>query len=145
LQKKLDAANKQIADVDGVLKEQYLNIATNIVSEIKSWFGDQHDGGVALSYDDIYKYLDNLCNVIEAVAPKYTSSVLCELSMALSKTRRQLAEQRIQSELDKRMLKDRLNLIYGVKSSTLPTSNDTFEQEVVNYVLQKQSEEQAET
>lgn len=38
LQKQLDAANEQIATIDNALKEQYANIATNVVSDIKSWF-----------------------------------------------------------------------------------------------------------
>lgn len=95
LQKQLDAANEQIANIDNALKEQYANTATNIVSDIKSWFVEQGEHKVILCYNDIYKYLDNLRNVIEDAAPKYTPSVLCELSMALSETRRQLAEQRI--------------------------------------------------
>lgn len=41
LQKQLDAANEQIAAVDNALKEQYVNTATNIVSDIKSWFVDR--------------------------------------------------------------------------------------------------------
>lgn len=118
LQKKLDAANEQLAAVDNTLKEQYLNIATNIVSEIKSWFQDQSkDCTIFLNYDDVYDYLDNLCKDVKRTAPKYIPSVLCQLSMALSETRRQLADQRIQSELDKRMLKERLNSIYGAKCS----------------------------
>ena len=95
LQKQLDAANEQLAAVDNALKEQYHNIATNIISEVKSLFRDQSENCTFVSYDDIYKYLDNLRNVIEATAPKYTPSILCQLSMALSETRRQLAEQRI--------------------------------------------------
>lgn len=43
LQKKLNVANKHVADVDGVLKEQYLNIATSIINEITTWFKDCHD------------------------------------------------------------------------------------------------------
>lgn len=99
LQKQLDAANEQIATIDNVLKEQYVNTATNIISDIKSWFKDQSKRAYItyndINYDDVYKYLDNLRKVIEDTAPKYTPSVLCELSMALSETRRQLAEQRI--------------------------------------------------
>ena len=99
LQKQLDAANAQIANIDNALKEQYLNTATNIISEIKCWFQDQSKRAYItyndINYDDVYKYLDNLRKVIEDTAPKYTPSVLCELSMALSETRRQLAEQRI--------------------------------------------------
>lgn len=141
LQKKLDAANKQVADVDGTLRVQYLNIATNIISEIKYWFIDCHDDYKKITYDDIFKYLDNLRAVVEAAAPNYTPSVLCELTLSLAETRRQLAEQRIQAEYDKRVLKDRLNRIYGVKASTLPNGNGAFGQEVINYVLQKQSED----
>lgn len=115
LQKQLDAANEQLAAVDNALKEQYLKTATGIISQVESWFRDQREIDIALSYDDIYKYLDNLRNVITATAPKYTPSVLCQLSMALSETRRQLAEQRIQHEVDIRILKDRLNRVYGAK------------------------------
>lgn len=145
LQKKLNVANKHVADVDGVLKEQYLNIATSIINEITTWFKDCHDDYEKITYDDIFNYLDNLRKNVESNAPEFKPSILCELSLSLCEARRQLAEQRIQSEFDKRMLKDRLNLIYGVKSSTLPTPGDAFGQEVVNYVLQKQSEEQDET
>lgn len=95
LQKQLNAANEQIATIDNALKEQYANIATNIVSDIKSWFVEQGEHKVILCYKDIYKYLDNLRNVIEDTAPNYTPSVLCQLSMSLSEARRQLAEQRI--------------------------------------------------
>ena len=143
LQKQLDAANEQLASVDNALKEQYLNIATGTVDHIKSWFQDQRERDIALSYDDIYKFLDNFCNVIEATAPKYTPSVLCQLSMALSETRRQLAEQRIQHEIDKRILKERLNRIYGVKrSGKLPKTLDMqYAQEVVNEYLKQQCKE----
>ena len=143
LQKQLDAANEQIATIDNALKEQYLNIATNIISEIKCWFRDQSEISKVTSYDDIYKYLDNLRNVIEVTAPKYTPSVLCELSMALSETRRQLAEQRIQHEIDKRILKDRLNSIYGVKrSGKLPKTLDMqYAQEVISEYLKQQCKE----
>lgn len=147
LQKQLDAANEQIATIDNALKEQYVNIATNIVSEIKSWFKDQSEHAYLtykrINYDDVYKYLDNLRNVIEAAAPKYTPSVLCELSMALSETRRQLAEQRIQHEIDKRILKERLNRIYGVKrSGKLPKTLDMqYTQEVISEYLKQQCEE----
>lgn len=145
LQKQLDAANEQIATIDNALKEQYANIATNIVSEIKSWFKEQGEHKVILCYKDIYNYLDNLRNVIEATAPKYTPSVLCQLSMALSETRRQLAEQRIQHEVDKRILKDRLNSIYGAKcSGKLPkTPVMQFGDEVVDYVLRQEQVKQA--
>ena len=143
LQKQLDAANEQLAAVDNALKEQYLNIATGTVDHIKSWFQDQRERNIALSYDDIYKFLDNFCNVIEATAPKYTPSVLCQLSMALSETRRQLAEQRIQHEVDKRILKDRLNSIYGVKrSGKLPKTLDMqYAQDVINEYLKHQCKE----
>lgn len=141
LQQKLDAANEQLAAVDNALKEQYHNIATNIIGEIKSWFKDQSENcTIFVNYDDVYKYLDNLSNVIEATTPNYTPSVLCQLSMALSETRRQLAEQRIQSELDKRMLKDRLNSIYGAKcSGKLPkTPAMQYAQELVDFALKQE-------
>lgn len=144
LQQKLDAANEQLAAVDNALKEQYLNIATNVVSHIESWFQDQgKDCTIFVNYDDVYKFLNNYRNVIESAAPKYTPSVLCQLSMALSETRRQLAEQRIQHEIDKRILKDRLNSIYGVKcSGKLPkTPLMQFGDEVVDYVLKQQQDD----
>ena len=147
LQKQLDAANEQIATIDNVLKEQYLNTATNIISEIKCWFQDQSKHAYMtynkINYDDVYKYLDNLRNVIEVAAPKYTPSILCELSMALSETRRQLAEQRIQHEIDKRILKDRLNSIYGAKrSGKLPKTLDMqYAQEVISEYLKQQRQE----
>ena len=143
LQKQLDAANEQLASVDNALKEQYLKIATGIISQVKSWFQDQHERGIALNYDDICKFLDNYRNVIEVAAPKYTPSVLCEFSMALSETRRQLAEQRIQHEIDKRILKDRLNSIYGVKrSGKLPKTLDMqYAQEVISEYLKQQCKE----
>ena len=145
LQKQLDAANEQLAAVDNALKEQYLNIATGTVDHIESWFQDQRDRGIALSYDDICKFLDNYRNVIEATSPKYTPSVLCQLSMALSETRRQLAEQRIQHEVDKRILKERLNSIYGVKcSGKLPkTPVMQYGDEVVDYALRQEQVKQA--
>lgn len=126
LQEQLDAANEQIATIDNALKEQYSNTATNIIGEIKSWFKDQRERDIALSYNDIYKFLDNYRNVIESAAPKYTLGVLCELSMALSETRRIIAEQRIQinaqaatiNNLITRRTKDALNAIYGTKSVT---------------------------
>lgn len=120
LQQKLDAANKHIADVDGVLREQYLNIATSIISEIKSWFKERCYNGIVLCYKDVYNYLDDLRKNVESNAPEYKPSVLCELVLSLAEARRQLAEQRIKAEFDKRVLKDRLNLIYGIKSSKLP-------------------------
>ena len=143
LQQKLDAANEQLAAVDNALKEQYLNIATGTVDHIESWFQDQRDRDIALSYDDIYKFLDNYRNVIEVTSPKYTPSVLCQLSMALSETRRQLAEQRIQHEVDKRILKERLNRIYGVKrSGKLPKTLDMqYAQEVISEYLKQQCKE----
>ena len=149
LQKQLDAANEQIATIDNALKEQYHNIATNIIGEIKSWFKDQSEHAYLtykdINYDDVYKYLDNLRNVIEATTPNYTPSVLCELSMTLSETRRQLAEQRIQHEIDKRILKDRLNSVYGVKcSGKLPkTPAMQFGDEVVDYALRQEQVKQA--
>ena len=145
LQKQLDAANEQLTAVDNALKEQYLNIATGTVDRIKSWFQDQRERNIALSYDDIYKFLDDFRNVIEATAPKYTPSVLCQLSMALSETRRQLAEQRIQHEIDKRILKERLNSIYGVKrSGKLPkTPVMQYGDDVVDYALRQEQVKQA--
>ena len=145
LQQKLDAANEQLASVDNALKEQYLNIATGTVDHIESWFQDQRDRGIALNYDDICKFLDNYRNVIEATSPKYTPSVLCQLSMALSEARRQLAEQRIQHEVDKRILKERLNSIYGVKcSGKLPkTPLMQYGDEVVDYALRQEQVKQA--
>lgn len=74
LQKQLDAANEQTATIDNALKEQYCNIATGTVDHIESWFQDQRERGIALSYDDICKFLDNYRNVIESNAPKYTPS-----------------------------------------------------------------------
>lgn len=164
LQKQLDAANEQLAAVDNALKEQYLNIATGTVDHIESWFQDQRDRGIALSialnYDDICKFLDNYRNVIEATAPNYTPSVLCELSMALSETRRQLAEQRIVIARQEKTIKslkfelkhlgericrtkDALNAIYGVKcSGKLPKTLDMqYAQEVVNEYLKQQFKE----
>lgn len=143
LQKQLDAANEQLASVDNALKEQYANTATGIIDHIESWFRDQSEISTATSYDDIYKFLDNYRNVIEATAPKYTPSVLCQLSMALSETRRQLAEQRIQHEIDKRILKERLNSIYGVKcSGKLPkTPVMQYAQEVISEYLKQQCKE----
>ena len=145
LQKQLDAANEQIANIDNALKEQYANTATGIIDHIESWFQDQRDRGIALSYDDIYKFLDNYRNVIEATAPKYTPSVLCQLSMALSEARRQLAEQRIQHEVDKRILKEMLNSIYGVKrSGKLPKSLEMhYVEDVVDYALRQEQVKQA--
>ena len=143
LQKQLDAANEQLASVDNALKEQYLNIATGTVDHIESWFQDQRDRCIALNYNDICKFLDSYRNVIESTAPKYTPSVLCELSMALSETRRQLAEQRIQHEVDKRILKERLNSIYGVKrSGKLPKTLDMqYAQAVISEYLKQQCKE----
>ena len=143
LQKQLDAANEQIANIDNALKEQYVNTATNVVSDIKGWFEEQIEHGIIVTYDNVYDYLDNLRKVIEAAAPKYTPNVLCELSMALSETRRQLAEQRIQHEIDKHILKDRLNSIYGVKrSGKLPKTLDMqYAQEVISEYLKQQCKE----
>lgn len=146
LQKQLDAANEQLEAVDNALKEQYLNIATGTVDHIESWFQDQRDRGIALSYDDICKFLDDYRNVIEVTSPKYTPSVLCQLSMALSETRRQLAEQRIQHEVDKRILKERLNSIYGDKyfGGKLPkTPVMQFGDEVIDYALRQEQVKQA--
>lgn len=164
LQKQLEAANEQIATIDNALKEQYLNTATNIVSEIKSWFRDQSEHAYLtykdINYDDVYKFLDNYRNVIEATAPKYTPSVLCELSMALSEARRQLAEQRIVITRQEKTIKslkfelkhlgericrtkDALNAIYGVRcSGKLPKTLDMqYAQEVVNEYLKQQFKE----
>lgn len=164
LQKQLDAANEQIATIDNALKEQYLNTATNIISEIKCWFQDQSKHAYItyndINYDDVYKYLDNLRNVIEVAAPKYTPGVLCELSMALSETRRQLAEQRIVITRQEKTIKslkfelkhlgericrtkDALNAIYGVKcSGKLPKTLDMqYAQEVINEYLKQQFKE----
>ena len=164
LQKQLDAANEQIATIDNALKEQYLNIATGTVDHIKSWFQDQRDRGIALSialnYDDICKFLDNYRNVIEVTAPKYTPSVLCELSMALSEARRQVAEQRIVITRQEKTIKslkfelkhfgericrtkDALNAIYGVRcSGKLPKTLDMqYVQEVINEYLKQQFKE----
>lgn len=146
LQQKLDAANEQIAAIDNALKEQYVNTATNIVSEIKSWFVDHFYNPGYINRDDIYDYLDNLRKVIEDTAPEYTPSVLCELSMALSETRRQLAEQRIQHEVDIRILKERLNSIYGAKyyGGKLPkTPVMQYGDEVVDYALRQEQVKQA--
>ena len=157
LQKQLNAANEQIATIDNALKEQYVNIATNIVSEIKCWFGDQHDRAVALSYDDIYKFLDNLRNVIEDTAPKYTASVLCELSMALSETRRIIAEQRIVITRQEKTIKslkfklkhigericrtkDALNRIYGGRKDDFSPAN-LYGQAVISEYLKQHREE----
>lgn len=134
-QQHIDAANEQLAAVDNALKEQYYNIATNIIGEIKSWFKDQSENCTIF----VYEYL-------EATAPNYTPSVLCELSMALSETRRQLAEQRIQHEVDKRILKDRLNSVYGAKyfGGKLPkTPVMQFGDEVVDYALRQEQVKQA--
>ena len=54
LQKQLEAANEQIATIDNALKEQYVNIATNVVSEIKSWFVDRFYNPGYINRDDIY-------------------------------------------------------------------------------------------
>lgn len=142
LQQKLDAANKQIAETDNALKEQYHSIATGIISQIESWFKDQSENcTIFVNYDDVYKYLDSLRAVIEATSPKYTPSILCELSMALSEARRQLAEQRIQHEVDKRALKERLNRVYGVKSIAKASKIHAtqYAQAVVDYALQQEN------
>lgn len=160
LQKQLDAANEQIATIDNALKEQYVNTATNIISDIKGWFEEQTEHGIIVTYDSVYNYLDNLREVIEANAPKYTPSVLCELSMALSESRRQLAEQRIVITRQEKTInslkfelkhlgericrtKDALNAIYGVKcSGKLPKTLDMqYAQEVINEYLKQQFKE----
>lgn len=159
-QQQLDAANEQLAAVDNALKEQYVNTATNIISDIKGWFSDKTEHGIIVTYDNVYDYLDNLREVIEAAAPKYTPNVLCELSMALSETRRQLAEQRIVIARQEKTIKslkyklkhlgericrtkDALNAIYGVKcSGKLPKTLDMqYAQEVVNEYLKQQFKE----
>lgn len=123
LQKQLDAANEQLASVDNALKEQYHNIATSIISEIKSWFKERCYNSIVLCYRDVYNYLDDLRKNVESNAPEFTPSIMCELVLSLAEARRQLAEQRIKAEFDKRVLKDRLNLIYGIKSSKLPNGD----------------------
>lgn len=158
LQKQLDAANEQIANIDNVLKEQYLNLSTNIISDVKSWFEDQSENcTIFVTYDDVYKYLDNLRKLIEDTAPKYTPSVLCELSMALSETRRQLAEQRIVITRQEKTIKslkfelkhlgericrtkDALNAIHGgTKDDFSPA--DLYGQAVINEYLKQQFKE----
>lgn len=157
LQKQLDAANEQIATIDNALKEQYVNTATNIVSDIKSWFVEQGEHKVILCYKDIYKYLDNLRNVIEDAAPNYTPSILCQLSMALSETRRQVAEQRIVITRQEKTInslkfklkhlgekicrtKDALNAIHGGTKYDLSPA-DLYGQEVINEYLKQQFKE----
>lgn len=157
LQKQLDAANEQIATIDNALKEQYSNIATNVVSDIKSWFVDRFYNPGYINRDDIYDYLDNLNKTIKAAAPKYTPSVLCELSMALNETRRQLAEQRIVIERQEKTIKslkfelkhlgericrtkDALNAIHGgTKDDFSPA--DLYGQAVISEYLKQQSQE----
>lgn len=157
LQKQLDAANEQIASIDNTLKEQYVNTATNVVSDIKSWFVDRFYNPGYINRDDIYDYLDNLRNVIEATAPKYTPSVLCELSMALSEARRQLAEQRIVIARQEKTIKslkfelkhlgericrtkDALNAIHGgTKDDFSPA--DLYGQAVISEYLKQQCKE----
>ena len=157
LQKQLDAANEQIANIDNALKEQYLNTATNIISDIKSWFVDRFYNPDYINRDDIYDYLDNLRKVIESTAPKYTPGVLCELSMALSETRRQLAEQRIVIARQEKTIKslkfelkhlgericrtkDALNNIYGGTKDDLSPA-DLYGQAVISEYLKQQREE----
>lgn len=161
LQKQLDAANEQIANIDNALKEQYSNIATNIVSEIKSWFEEQSEHAYltykGINYKDVYNYLDNLRKVIESTAPKYTPGVLCELSMALSETRRQLAEQRTVITRQEKTIKslkfklkhlgericrtkDALNNIYGGTKDDLSPA-DLYGQAVISEYLKQQCEE----
>ena len=157
LQKQLDAANEQIANIDNALKEQYVNTATNVVSDIKGWFEEQIEHGIIVTYDNVYDYLDNLRKVIESTAPKYTPSVLCELSMALNETRRQLAEQRIVITRQEKTIKslkfelkhlgericrtkDALNNIYGgTKQDFSPA--DLYGQAVISEYLKQQREE----
>ena len=157
LQKQLDAANEQIATIDNALKEQYVNTATNIISDIKSWFVDRFYNPGYINRDDIYDYLDNLRKVIESTAPKYTPGVLCELSMTLSETRRQLAEQRIVIERQDKTIKslkfelkhlgericrtkDALNNIYGGTKDDLSPA-DLYGQAVISEYLKQQREE----
>ena len=157
LQKQLDAANEQIANIDNALKEQYVNTATNVVSDIKGWFEEQIEHGIIVTYDNVYDYLDNLRKVIESTAPKYTPGVLCELSMALSETRRQLAEQRIVITRQEKTIKslkfelkhlgericrtkDALNNIYGGTKDDLSPA-DLYGQAVINEYLKQQREE----
>ena len=157
LQKQLDAANEQIASIDNALKEQYLNTATNIISDIKSWFEDRFYNPGYINRDDIYDYLDNLRKVIEDTAPKYTPSVLCELSMALSETRRQLAEQRIVITRQEKTIKslkfklkhlgericrtkDALYAIHGGTKDDLSPA-DLYGQAVISEYLKQQREE----
>ena len=161
LQKQLDAANEQIANIDNALKEQYVNTATNIIGEIKCWFQDQSKRAYMtyndINYDDVYKYLDNLREVIESTAPKYTPSVLCELSMALNETRRQLAEQRIVITRQEKTIKslkfelkhlgericrtkDALNNIYGGTKDDLSPA-DLYGQAVISEYLKQQFKE----
>ncbi len=157
LQKQLDAANEQIATIDNALKEQYVNTATNIIGDIKGWFEEQTEHGLIVTYDGVYNYLDNLREVIESNAPKYTPSVLCELSMALSETRRQLAEQRIVITRQEKTIKslkfelkhlgericrtkDALNAIHGgTKDDFSPA--DLYGQAVINEYLKQQFKE----
>ena len=157
LQKQLDAANEQIAAIDNALKEQYVNTATNIISDIKSWFVDRFYNPGYINRDDIYDYLDNLRKVIESTAPKYTPGVLCELSMALSETRRQLAEQRIVIARQEKTIKslkfklkhlgericrtkDALNAIHGGTKYDLSPA-DLYGQAVISEYLKQQREE----
>ena len=153
LQKQLDAANEQIATIDNALKEQYANTATNIIDEIKSWFKEQTEHGIIVTYDGVYNYLDSLNTTIKAMAPKYTPGVLCELSMALSETRRQLAEQRIVIERQEKTIKslkfklkhlgericrtkDALNAIHGGTKDDLSPA-DLYGQAVVSEYLKQ--------
>lgn len=157
LQKQLDAANEQLAAVDNALKEQYSNTATGIISQIESWFKYQSEISTVTSYDDIYKYLDNLYNVIEATAPKYTPSVLCELSTALSEMRRVVAEQRIVITRQEKTIKslkfelkhlgericrtkDALNAIHGGTKDDLSPA-DLYGQKVISEYLKQQRKE----
>ena len=158
LQKQLDAANEQIVNIDNALKEQYANTATNIIGEIKDWFEEQSKNcTIFVTYDDIYDYLDSLNTTIKATAPKYTPSVLCELSMALSETRRQLAEQRIVITRQEKTIKslkfklkhlgericrtkDALNAIHGGTKDDLSPA-DLYGQAVMSEYLKQQYKE----
>lgn len=146
LQKQLDAANEQIATIDNALKEQYLNTAINIISDIKSWFVGQCEHSYKtykdINYNDVYKFLDNYRKVIESTAPKYTPSVLCELSTALSEMRRVVAEQRIvitRQEKTIKSLKIKLNATYGAKR--IYSLGDLYSQEAISEYSKQQREE----
>lgn len=64
LQKQLDAANEQIASIDNAMKEQYVNTATGIISQVESWFQDQSKRAY-ITYNDInYDDLGGLENTL---------------------------------------------------------------------------------